>query len=144
MPFFKPIRTSHKQCVRCFLVFLTLHERSNHNHINSFIVYSCAGVHCFVRLVLVFVFEGAARLPRFLLVLCEVCECARVQMNAHSGAIPKSLSSSESQLHRGACLGICLICILRLLPDAEGINLNGETRCLMSVMICDDVCINAY
>ncbi len=51
----------------------------------------------------------------------------QLQTNAHSGAI---FSSSESQLHGGAGLGICLIFGL----PAEGINQNGEIRCLRSAI----------
>jgi hypothetical protein len=61
-------------------------------------------------------------MPRFLL-LCfpllgegedddDVNALIALQTNAHSGAMPKSFSSSESQLHGGAGLGICLSCIL--------------------------------
>jgi hypothetical protein len=52
------------------------------------------------------------------------------QMNAHSGAIPKSFSSSESsQLHMG--LGIvCGMCGMCGSPNA-----NGEIKCLMSVIV---------
>jgi hypothetical protein len=53
-----------------------------------------------------------------------------LQTNAHSGAIPKSFSSSESQLHGGACLGDAFFAMLA----SEGTSTNGETRCLMSVM----------
>jgi hypothetical protein len=66
---------------------------------------------------------------RFLLVLRAGAN--QLQTNAHSGAI---FSSSESQLHGGAGLGICLIFGLST-PDAGGINPNGEIRCLRSVII---------
>jgi hypothetical protein len=52
-----------------------------------------------------------------------------LQANAHSGAIPKSFSSSESQLHGGACLGVFFV------DGIVGIIENGEIRCLMSVMM---------
>ncbi len=65
---------------------------------------------------------------RFLLVLRAGAN--QLQTNAHSGAI---FSSSESQLHGGAGLGICLIFGLST-PDAGGINPNGEIRCLRSVI----------
>ena len=71
-------------------------------------------------------------MPRFLLFLCTVAGefFAPLQMNAHSGAMPKSFSSSESQLHRGACLGIAFVD-----EASEGTNTNGETRCLRSVIV---------
>jgi len=54
-----------------------------------------------------------------------------MQTNAHSGAIPKLFSSSESQLHGGACLGDAFFAML---ASEEGTSTNGEIRCLMSVM----------
>jgi hypothetical protein len=35
-----------------------------------------------------------------------------LQINAHSGAIPKSFSSSESQLQGGACLGAFFMVVI--------------------------------
>jgi len=52
-----------------------------------------------------------------------------LQTNAHSGAIPKSFSSSESQLHGGAGLGVAFFACD---GTEDGTNTNGETRCLMS------------
>jgi hypothetical protein len=52
-----------------------------------------------------------------------------LQINAHSGAIPKSCSSSESQLHGGAGLGVAFFACD---GTEDGTNTNGETRCLMS------------
>ena len=57
-----------------------------------------------------------------------------LQTNAHSGAIPKSFSSSESsQLHGGACLGVAFA--FAFLTTTEGTNANGETKCLRSVIV---------
>jgi hypothetical protein len=53
-----------------------------------------------------------------------------LQTNAHSGAMPKSFSSSESsQLHGGAGLDVLFAC-----DASEGTNAKGEIKCLMSVI----------
>jgi hypothetical protein len=97
-----------------------------------------------VRLVLVAV---CRRMPRFLLLFLllflpllpkrkEVVNA--LQMNAHSGAIPNSFSSSESsQLHGGAGLGVlAVVAVVGMAP--EGTNTNGETKCLRSAIDCVD------
>ena len=74
-------------------------------------------------------------MPRFLLLVLPLVpkredDVNALQMNAHSGAIPKSFSSSElSQLHGGAGLGVALFAC----DGTEGgTNAKGEIRCLMS------------
>ena len=64
-----------------------------------------------MRLVLVAV---CRQMRRFLLLLCvgNGVLLFALQTNAHSGAIPKSFSSSESQLHRGACLGTFFMVVI--------------------------------
>ena len=69
-------------------------------------------------------------MPRFLLFLCVTA--GLLQTNAHSGAIPKSFSSSESQLHGGAGLGTTFFAAA---VAVKGTNVNGETRCLRSVIV---------
>jgi hypothetical protein len=77
-----------------------------------------------MRLVLGF----ACLMPRFLLFAC--LNAWWLQTNAHSGAIPKLFSSSESQLHGGAGLGVAFF-----FAAVKGTNVNGEIRCLRSVIV---------
>ena len=101
--------------------------------------------HFFARLVLVFAFL----MPRFLLLFLPLLPKREevvnaLQMNAHSGAIPNSFSSSESsQLHGGAGLGVlavlavvAIVAVVGMAP--EGTNTNGETKCLRSAIDCVD------
>lgn len=56
-----------------------------------------------------------------------------LQTNAHSGAMPKSFSSSElSQLHGGAGLGVAFFACN---GTEGGTNAKGEIKCLMSVIV---------
>ena len=117
------------------------------NFFNFFELYVIVMHHFFARLVLGFAF--ACRMPRFLL-LCfpllgeeedDVNGLIALQTNAHSGAMPKSFSSSESQLHGGAGLGTTFFAAA---VAVKGTNVNGETRCLKSVMVivvCVCVCV---
>jgi hypothetical protein len=75
-------------------------------------------------------------MPRFLLLFLPLLkredDVDALQTNAHSGAMPKSFSSSESsQLHGGAGLGVAFFAC----DGTEGgTNAKGEIRCLMSVI----------
>ena len=73
--------------------------------------------------------ERSFLLVFFLAEPLRVTPLNELQANAHSGAIPKSFSSSESQLHGGAWLGVFFV------DGIVGIIENGEIRCLMSVMM---------
>ena len=85
-------------------------------------------------------------MPRFLLLFLPLLPNREevvnaLQMNAHSGAIPNSFSSSESsQLHGGAGLGVlaivAIVAVVGMAP--EGTNTNGETKCLRSAIDCVD------
>ena len=88
-------------------------------------------LHCRRRLVVEnrLVVERSFLLVFFLAEPLRVTPLNELQANAHSGAIPKSFSSSESQLHGGACLGVFFV------DGIVGIIENGEIRCLMSVMM---------
>lgn len=83
-------------------------------------------------------------MPRFLLLFLPLLPKREevvnaLQMNAHSGAMPKSFSSSESsQLHGGAGLGVAFFSCD---GTKGGTNANGEIRCLMSFIVYYNDCI---